>query len=211
MGRPVREVPAARGWCPSDGGSYHEAGAVRGVGIGERTVYRRLEAQRFRRRIEQARAELVAVAACRHPDQRARIERGALRVALRCIVPDPRHDGVLVESEAEPNAFQAVGLNAGVCGRRDFQLRGIAYKHLWAVKLLRPIVIRGGVPSPRPRRGRHGHRDPLPDPSPAETSGAGPHPARYGLRTPAPLRADLALAPADRRWFAAMAEGSLPR
>ena len=119
-------------------------GAVRGVGAGQRTVYRRLEAQRFRRRIERARAELVAVVAGRHPDQRARIERGVLRVALRRIVPDPRHDGVLVESESEPNAFHAVDPNAGVCGRRDFQLCGIAYKHLWVVKLLRAIVIRDG-------------------------------------------------------------------
>jgi hypothetical protein len=88
--------------------------------------------------------ELVAVAARRHPAERARIERAACIVLLRRFVPDATYaDSVLVESETQPDTYHSVDPNAGTCSCRDFQNRGLRCKHLWAINLLRAILTTG--------------------------------------------------------------------
>jgi hypothetical protein len=81
--------------------------------------------------------EVVSVAVAKHPDQRPRIERGAAIVLLRAIRPDPCFLACFeVESEREPGRFYAVDHGVGVCQCRDHRERGIACKHLWALRLL---------------------------------------------------------------------------
>jgi hypothetical protein len=81
--------------------------------------------------------EVVAVAIAKHPDARGRIEKAAAIVLLRAIRPDPYFLVCYeVESEAEPGRFYAVDHGVGVCQCRDHQERGIACKHLWALRLL---------------------------------------------------------------------------
>jgi hypothetical protein len=88
--------------------------------------------------------ELVAVAARRHPDERARIERAACIVLLRRFVPDSTYaDSVLVESESQPDTYHSVDPNAGTYSCLDFQHRELRCKHLWAVRLLRAILKTG--------------------------------------------------------------------
>jgi hypothetical protein len=81
--------------------------------------------------------DVVAVAVAKHPDQRPRIERAAAIVLLRTIRPDPCFLACFeVESEREPGRFYGVDHGVGVCECRDHRERGIACKHLWALRLL---------------------------------------------------------------------------
>jgi hypothetical protein len=89
--------------------------------------------------------ELVAVAARRHPDERARIERAACIVLLRRFVPEDAYaESILVESESQPDTYHSVDPNAGTCSCRDFQSRGLRCKHLWSLRVLRALTVRQG-------------------------------------------------------------------
>ena len=81
--------------------------------------------------------EVVSVAVERHPDQRARIEKGAAILLLHSFEPDPTYaDTWRVESATEPGRSYAVDHGVGVCECPDHRRRGGACKHLWAVRLL---------------------------------------------------------------------------
>ncbi len=85
--------------------------------------------------------EVVAVAIGRHPDQRARIEKGATIVRLRTITPDPEYHGSFdVESASAPGTFYSVDHRVRVCQCPDQQRRGGTCGHLWALDLLRALA-----------------------------------------------------------------------
>ncbi len=85
--------------------------------------------------------EVVAVAIGRHPDQRARIEKGATIVLLRTITPDPEYHGSFdVESASAPGTFYSVDHGVGVCPCLNQQRRGIRCCHLWALELLAALA-----------------------------------------------------------------------
>ena len=85
--------------------------------------------------------DVVRVAVERHPDQRARIEKGATIVLLRAIGPDPTYVYTFaVESESEPGRFYSVDHGVGVCDCADHQRRGLRCKHLWSVRLLAALA-----------------------------------------------------------------------
>jgi len=85
--------------------------------------------------------DVVAVAVERHPDQRARIEKGATIVLLRSIVPDPAYaSSFSVESESEPGRFYAVDHGVGVCDCADHQRRNVVCGHQWAVRILEALA-----------------------------------------------------------------------
>jgi len=87
--------------------------------------------------------DVVAVAIERHPDQRARIERGATIVLLRSIIPDSQYVGCFgVESESKPGTFYSVDHTVGVCQCPDQQRRGVRCAHLWGVRLLEALAKR---------------------------------------------------------------------
>ena len=90
--------------------------------------------------------DVVAIALERHPDQRARIEKGATIVLLRSITPDPRYHGCFnVESESEPGRFYSVDHGVGVCQCPDQQRRGVRCGHLWAVRILEALARAQGA------------------------------------------------------------------
>jgi hypothetical protein len=85
--------------------------------------------------------ELVAVAARRHPEQRARIEKAATILLLRSIRPDRLYvDTYDVESESQPGTFYSVDWAVKVCQCMDYQRRGGTCKHLWSIRLLVAIA-----------------------------------------------------------------------
>ena len=84
--------------------------------------------------------QVVDVAIERHPEARARIEKGATIILLRAIRPDPEYLACFdVESESEPGRFYSVDHGVGVCQCLDQQRRGGRCGHLWALELLRAV------------------------------------------------------------------------
>jgi len=84
---------------------------------------------------------VVAVAIERHPDQRARIDKGAAIVLLRSITPDPTYVYCFtVESESEPGRFYSVDASVWVCDCPDHQRRGVVCGHQWAVRILEALA-----------------------------------------------------------------------
>jgi hypothetical protein len=84
--------------------------------------------------------ELVAIAARRHPEQRAKIEKAATILLLRSVRPDRLYaDTYDVESETQPGTFYSVNWAVKVCQCPYFQHRGGSCKHIWALKLLRAV------------------------------------------------------------------------
>ncbi len=91
--------------------------------------------------------QVVDVALERHPEARARIEKGATIILLRAIRPDPEYLACFdVESESEPGRFYSVDHGVGVCQCADQQRRGGRCGHLWALELLRAVArLQGGA------------------------------------------------------------------
>jgi len=85
--------------------------------------------------------QVVAVAVERHPDQRARIDKGAAIVLLRVITADPTYAYCFtVESESEPGRFYSVDAGVWVCDCPDHQRRGVVCGHQWAVRILEALA-----------------------------------------------------------------------
>ena len=85
--------------------------------------------------------DVVRVAVERHPDQRARIEKGATIVLLRAVAPDAEYAYCFsVESESEPGRHYSVDVSVGVCDCPDYQRRGVVCGHQWAVRILEALA-----------------------------------------------------------------------
>jgi len=92
--------------------------------------------------------QVVAVAVERHPDQRARIDKGATIVLLRSITPDPTYAYCFtVESESEPGRFYSVDASVWVCDCPDHQNRSVVCGHMWSVRLLEALARLHSLPT----------------------------------------------------------------